>query len=130
MAREQQKDLAQRFIDAQSKGDVEALSSVLAPDAKHDLLPASLGVGQQDNEKKLGIIKRAATALGNKEIKILQTIQDVEQRKTALFIEKQYEFGPVQSFLVLNFDADNSSITHTIEFVNGEAWKKLSARVQ
>ncbi|KAF2770593.1 hypothetical protein EJ03DRAFT_350191 [Teratosphaeria nubilosa] len=104
MAREQQKGLAQRFINAQSKGDVDTLRSVLAPDAKHDLLPASLG--------------------------ILQTIKDVEQRKTALFIEKQYEFGPVQSFYVLNFDADNSKITHTIEFANGEAWKKLSARVQ
>lgn len=47
-----------------------------------------------------------------------------------MFIEKEYEFGSVQSFLVLNFSADDSKITHTVEFVNGEAWKKLMTRVQ
>jgi len=57
-------------------------------------------------------------------------IQDVDQRKTAAFIEREYEFGTVQSFLVLNFNADNTKIVHTIEFVNGEAWKKLMTRVQ
>jgi len=57
-------------------------------------------------------------------------IQDVEQRKAALFIEKEYEFGNVQSFLVLNFNESNDKITHTIEFVNAEAQKKLMSRIQ
>lgn len=57
-------------------------------------------------------------------------IQDVEQHKAATFIEKDYEFGSVQSFLVLNFNGDDTKITHTVEFVNGEAWKKLMTKVQ
>jgi len=57
-------------------------------------------------------------------------IQDVEQHKCACFLEKEYDFGAVQSFLVLNFNPDDSKIIHTIEFVNGEAWRKLMTRVQ
>ncbi|KXL44107.1 hypothetical protein M433DRAFT_156036 [Acidomyces richmondensis BFW] len=132
MAREQQKELAQKFIDAMGKWDVDGMSATLDGSAKHDLLPASLGVAQKDNAGKLEATKKLATALGNKpvNIKVLQMIQDVEQRKTAAFIEREYEFGSVQSFLVLNFNADDTKITHTIEFVNGEAWKKLMTRVQ
>ncbi|KAK5135560.1 hypothetical protein LTR08_005040 [Meristemomyces frigidus] len=132
MAREQQKDLAQRFIDAQGKWDTDGMSATLAGDAKHDLLPASLGVSQKDNAGKIETTKKLAAALDNKpvNIKVLQTIQDVEQHKCAMFIEKQYDFGAVQSMFVLNFNDDNSKITHTIEFANGEAWKKLAAKVQ
>lgn len=132
MAREQQKDLAQRFIDAQGKWDTDAMSATLDDGAKHDLLPASLGVGQKDNSGKVEITKKLGAALGDKSIniKVLQMIQDVEQRKAAIFLEKEYDFGAVQSFLVLNFNADNTKITHTVEFVNGEAWKKLMTRVQ
>jgi hypothetical protein len=107
-------------------------------------------VGQKDNAGKLEVIKKLGDALGNKPVnvsfqsprslvdqslmiialqyKILQTIQDVEQRKTALFIEKEYEFGAVQSFFVLNFD-ESGKITHTVEFVNAEAQKKLMSRL-
>ncbi|KAK5123673.1 hypothetical protein LTR85_002309 [Meristemomyces frigidus] len=132
MAREQQKDLAQKFIDAQGAYDTDGMSATLADDAKHDLLPASLGVAQKDNAGKIEVTKKLAGALGNKPVtvKVLQTIQDVEQRKTAMFIEKQYEFGPVQSFFVINYNEDNSKITHTVEFVNGEAWKKLMTKLQ
>ena len=42
----------------------------------------------------------------------------------------RYEFGALQSFVILNFNDDNSKITHTVEFVNGEAWKKLASKVQ
>jgi len=66
----------------------------------------------------------------NVQIKILQNIQDVEKRKAALFIEKEYDFGAVQSFLVLNFNESNDKITHTVEFVNAEAQKKLMAKMQ
>ncbi|EMC94194.1 hypothetical protein BAUCODRAFT_124911 [Baudoinia panamericana UAMH 10762] len=131
MAREQQKDLAQKFIDAQSNYDTDAMTSVLASDAKHDLLPSSLGVPSKDNAGKAEITKKMGSALGGKAvpIKVLQTIQDVEQRKCAMFISKEYEFGPVQSFFVLNFNEDNSKITHTVEFVNAEAQKKLMAKM-
>lgn len=47
-----------------------------------------------------------------------------------LFIEKAYEFGAVQSFLVLNFNEASDKITHTVEFVNAEAQKKLMAKMQ
>ncbi|KAK4544704.1 hypothetical protein LTR36_003953 [Oleoguttula mirabilis] len=132
MAREQQKDLAQKFVDAQASFDTEGMSATLAEDAKHDLLPASLGVGQKDNAGKIEVTKKLGSALDNKPVtvKVLQSIQDVEQRKTALFIEKQYEFGPVQSFFTISFNEDNSKIIHTVEFVNGEAWKKLMTKVQ
>lgn len=157
MAREQQKDLAQKFVEAQGKWDTAAVESTLASDAKHDLLPASLGVSQKDNAGKLDIMKKMGAALDNKpvnvsrsqthhraarktksavtdissapQIKILQTIQDVEQRKTALFIEKEYDFGAVQSFLIVNFSDSNDKITHTVEFVNAEAQKKLMSRM-
>ena len=72
----------------------------------------------------------AAPVLNPPQIKVLQMIQDVEQRKAACFIEKEYDFGAVQSFLVINFNNDSSKITHTVEFVNGEAWKKLMTKVQ
>ena len=42
----------------------------------------------------------------------------------------RYDFGAVQSMFVINFNDDNSKITHTIEFVNGEAWKKLASKLQ
>ncbi|KAK3676829.1 hypothetical protein LTR78_003033 [Recurvomyces mirabilis] len=131
MAREQQKNLAQKFIESQGKWDTAAVESTLASDAKHDLLPASLGVGQKDNAGKLEVIKKMGAALDNKpvNIKILQTIQDVEQRKTALFVEKEYDFGAVQSFFVVNFNESNDKITHTVEFVNAEAQKKLMSRM-
>ncbi|KAK0279055.1 hypothetical protein LTR35_008790 [Friedmanniomyces endolithicus] len=132
MAREQQKDLAQKFVEAQGKWDTSAIEATLASDAKHDLLPASLGVGQKDNAGKLEVTKKMASAHGEKPvtIKILQNIQDVEKRKAALFIEKEYDFGAVQSFLVLNFNESNDKITHTVEFVNAEAQKKLMAKMQ
>lgn len=57
MAREQQKDLAQKFVEAQGKWDTSALEATLASDAKHDLLPASLGVSQKDNAGKLDVTK-------------------------------------------------------------------------
>lgn len=47
-----------------------------------------------------------------------------------MFIEREYDFGAVQSFFVINFNSDDSKITHTVEFVNGEAWKKLMTKVQ
>ncbi|KAK3624634.1 hypothetical protein LTR56_006825 [Elasticomyces elasticus] len=132
MAREQQKDLAEKFVQAQGKWDTSALESTLASDAKHDLLPASLGVSQKDNAGKIEVTKKMGSALGDKavNIKILQNIQDVEQRKACLFLEKEYDFGAVQSFLVLNFNESNDKITHTVEFVNAEAQKKLMAKMQ
>ncbi|KAK1070307.1 hypothetical protein LTR12_006488 [Friedmanniomyces endolithicus] len=132
MAREQQKDLAEKFVEAQGKWDTSAIEATLASDAKHDLLPASLGVGQKDNAGKLEVTKKMASAHGEKpvNIKILQNIQDVEKRKAALFIEKEYDFGAVQSFLVLNFNESNDKITHTVEFVNAEAQKKMMAKMQ
>ncbi|KAK5112781.1 hypothetical protein LTR62_003879 [Meristemomyces frigidus] len=131
MSREQQKTLAEQFVSAQGKWDTSAIEATLAPDAKHDLLPASLGVSQKDNAGKLEVIKKMGAALDNKpvNIKILQNIQDVDQRKAALFIEKEYEFGSVQSFLVVNFNDANDKITHTVEFVNAEAQKKLMAKM-
>ncbi|KAK3072594.1 hypothetical protein LTR53_006548 [Teratosphaeriaceae sp. CCFEE 6253] len=132
MGREEQKALAERFVAAQGSWDTAALEAILASDAKHDLLPSSLGVGQKDNAGKLDITKKMASAHGDKpvEIKILQNIQDVEQHKAALFIEKAYDFGAVQSFLVLNFSDSDDKITHTVEFVNAEAQKKLMAKMQ
>ncbi|TKA47302.1 hypothetical protein B0A54_02780 [Friedmanniomyces endolithicus] len=120
MAREQQKDLAEKFVEAQGKWDTSAIEATLASDAKHDLLPASLGVGQKDNAGKLEVTKKMASAHGEKPV----------NRKAALFIEKEYDFGAVQSFLVLNFNEANDKITHTVEFVNAEAQKKLMAKMQ
>ena len=73
MAREQQKDLAQKFIDAQGKWDTDSMSATLAEDAKHDLLPASLGVGQKDNAGKIGTSKKLAGALNNKEVDVCRS---------------------------------------------------------
>ena len=70
MAREQQKDLAQKFIDAQGKWDTDSMSATLAEDAKHDLLPASLGVGQKDNAGKIETTKKLAGALNNKPVDV------------------------------------------------------------
>lgn len=70
MAREQQKDLATKFVEAQGKWDTSALESVLASDAKHDLLPASLGVGQKDNAGKLEVTKKMGSALGDKPVNV------------------------------------------------------------
>ena len=36
----------------------------------------------------------------------------------------------MQSFLVLNFSEGDDKITHTVEFVNAEAQKKLMAKMQ
>jgi hypothetical protein len=81
MAREQQKDLAQKFIDAQSKWDFDTLSSTLADDAKHDLLPASLGVSQKDNAGKLEVTKKAAAAAGNKPVNVTHTLSPQKQSR-------------------------------------------------
>ena len=70
MAREQQKDLAQKFIDAQGKWDTDGISATLAEDAKHDLLPASLGVSQKDNAGKIETTKKLASALDNKPVNV------------------------------------------------------------
>ena len=70
MAREQQKDLAQKFIDAQGKWDTDGMGATLAEDAKHDLLPASLGVGQKDNAGKIETTKKLAGALNNKPVDV------------------------------------------------------------
>lgn len=70
MAREQQKDLAQKFIDANGSWDFEGMNATLADDAKHDLLPASLGVTQKDNTGKVEASKKLASALGNKPVNV------------------------------------------------------------
>ena len=70
MAREQQKDLAQKFIDAQGKWDFDGMTSTLADDAKHDLLPASLGVSSKDNAGKVEVIKKLASAFDNKPVNV------------------------------------------------------------
>jgi len=86
MAREQQKDLAQKFIDAQGKWDFDGMTSTLADDAKHDLLPASLGVPSKDNAGKVEVTKKLASALGNKTVNVSQTptrVRDVINRACA-----------------------------------------------
>jgi len=70
MAREQQKDLAEKFVEAQGKWDTSAIEATLASDAKHDLLPASLGVGQKDNAGKLEVTKKMASAHGEKPVNV------------------------------------------------------------
>ena len=65
MGREQQKELAQKFIEAQGRWDTDAMSATLDDGAKHDLLPASLGVAQKNNAGKVDITKKLASALGN-----------------------------------------------------------------
>jgi len=70
MAREQQKDLAQKFIDAMGKWDTDGMSATLDGEAKHDLLPASLGVAQKDNAGKLEATKKLGSALGNKAVNV------------------------------------------------------------
>lgn len=64
MARQQQRDLAQRFINAQGSYDTDAMRATLDDSAKHDLQPASLGVGQTDNAGKIDITNKVANALG------------------------------------------------------------------
>ena len=70
MAREQQKDLAQKFVEANGKYDTSAIEATLASDAKHDLLPASLGVSQKDNAGKIEVTKKLGDALGNKAVTV------------------------------------------------------------
>ena len=70
MGREQQKELAQKFIDAQGKWDTDAMKATLDDGAKHDLLPASLGVGQKDNAGKMDVTQKLAGALGNKPVNV------------------------------------------------------------
>jgi len=70
MGREEQKALAQKFVEAQGKWDTSAIEATLAGDAKHDLLPASLGVGQKDNAGKLEITKKMGSALGDKPVNV------------------------------------------------------------
>lgn len=70
MSREQQKSLAEQFVAANSKFDTAGLEATLTPGAKHDLLPASLGVGQKDNTGKLEVTKKLGDALGNKAVNV------------------------------------------------------------
>lgn len=70
MSRDQQKALATAFIEANGKWDFDAMSATLADDCKHDLLPASLGVGQKDNAGKIGVTKKLSEALQGKAVNV------------------------------------------------------------
>ena len=85
MGREEQKALAQKFVEAQGKWDTSAIEATLASDAKHDLLPASLGVGQKDNAGKLEITKKMGAALGDKPVNV-SAVSDCSMRERARLI--------------------------------------------
>lgn len=70
MSREAQKTLALKFVEASGKWDTDAMSATLDDGAKHDLLPASLGVTSKDNAGKIQVTRKLATALGNKPVNV------------------------------------------------------------